>query len=204
MHALRLRYKLYADCEISCCLRVCRCGCSLMSLKRSLARQVDSTGFPLVSVWDRLRTTFPDVVFIPEQSGPLDFASVTPLQVRARSISRPLALPLTCTRAHTHCETRPRAHHNYIPHTRCRTRTPHRLDSPSPNPIPSSERLERSPNRRQRVHKGDLAICIQLPADAGQREPIQVPCKRLVSCFVLRSTLAIFTGMHSPPGIDSD
>lgn len=42
--------------------------------------QVDSTGFPLVSVWDRLRTVFPDVVFIPEQSGPLDYASVTPLQ----------------------------------------------------------------------------------------------------------------------------
>eukprot|EP00035_Acanthoeca_spectabilis_P019240 m.417778 g.417778 ORF g.417778 m.417778 type:complete len:613 (-) comp16834_c0_seq42:205-2043(-) len=41
---------------------------------------VDSTGFPLVSVWDRLRTVFPDVVFIPEQSGPLDYASVTPLQ----------------------------------------------------------------------------------------------------------------------------
>lgn len=42
--------------------------------------QVDSTGFPLVSVWDRLRTVFPVVVFIPEQSGPLDYASVTPLQ----------------------------------------------------------------------------------------------------------------------------
>jgi hypothetical protein len=41
---------------------------------------VDSTGFPLVSVWERLRVAFPDVVFIPEQSGPLDFGSVTPLQ----------------------------------------------------------------------------------------------------------------------------
>jgi hypothetical protein len=41
---------------------------------------VDSTGFPLVSVWERLRDAFPDVVFIPEQSGPLDYGSVTPLQ----------------------------------------------------------------------------------------------------------------------------
>jgi hypothetical protein len=41
---------------------------------------VDSTGFPLVSTWDRLRTALPDIVFIPEQSGPMDYATVTPLQ----------------------------------------------------------------------------------------------------------------------------
>ena len=41
---------------------------------------VDSTGFSLVSVWERLRVAFPDIVFIPEQSGPLDYGSVTPLQ----------------------------------------------------------------------------------------------------------------------------
>lgn len=40
---------------------------------------VDSTGFALTSVWDRLRTTFPTVVFIPEESGPLDYGTVTPL-----------------------------------------------------------------------------------------------------------------------------
>lgn len=41
---------------------------------------VDSTGFPLVNVWSRLRTELPNIVFIPEQSGPLDFQTVTPLQ----------------------------------------------------------------------------------------------------------------------------
>ena len=41
---------------------------------------VDSTGFPLVSTWDRLRTALPEIVFIPEQSGPMDYATVTPLQ----------------------------------------------------------------------------------------------------------------------------
>ena len=41
---------------------------------------VDSTGFALVSVWERLRAVLPGIIFIPEQSGPLDFRSVTPLQ----------------------------------------------------------------------------------------------------------------------------
>eukprot|EP00040_Diaphanoeca_grandis_P023508 m.128018 g.128018 ORF g.128018 m.128018 type:complete len:633 (+) comp29309_c0_seq2:121-2019(+) len=42
---------------------------------------VDSTGSPLVSVWTRLRTMLPRIIFIPEQSDySLDFSTVTPLQ----------------------------------------------------------------------------------------------------------------------------
>lgn len=42
---------------------------------------VDSTGHPLVSVWDAMRKAFPSVIFIPEQSDwAIDYSTVTPLQ----------------------------------------------------------------------------------------------------------------------------
>jgi len=41
---------------------------------------VDSTGAPLVTVWDKLRVALPAVVFIPEQTDwKIDFSTVTPL-----------------------------------------------------------------------------------------------------------------------------